>query len=117
MIENMQEVSYKIVLEVSEVTSESFLDFVISMGVEEKIYRGIEDSVKHRVVNFVSRFLFVGMTDELIHHIEGEQNQEVSDHFLDKLKVSISLLLWCSCSIFSHSKLFLSLKECMDTNQ
>ena len=72
MIENVHEVTNEVVLKVAQVSSESILDFAITMSVKKQVDGGVHDSVKHRVVHFVSRVLFFEVMRKLLDGIETE---------------------------------------------
>ncbi len=64
------------------------------MSVEKQVDRGLQYSVKHRVVHFVARVLLFEVMRKLLNSIEAEYKQKVLNHGLDELPHTVFLLLW-----------------------
>jgi hypothetical protein len=84
VIENVHEVTNEVVLKVAQISSETILDFAITVSVEKQVDWGLQYSVKHRVVHFVARVLFFEVMRKLLNGFEGKQKQKVLNHFLDE---------------------------------
>ena len=50
----MHEVAHKVVLEVTKIASETVLNLSITVSVEKEVYGSFQDSVEHRVMDFIA---------------------------------------------------------------